>query len=67
MRAIIFPQKGSLSRGINIPLIKIRENLIRAESIIIWEGVSVAGDARRTPSEEKQKEDKIIHPPSKTG
>jgi len=67
IKAIAFPQKGSISTGINIPLMNIRGNLTRAESIIIWEGASVAGAARSVPSEEKQKAERITPPARRKG
>ena len=46
--------------GTKIPLIKISGKRIRLESIIIWEGERIEGDAKRTPKEAKQKEASII-------
>jgi len=39
-----------------MPLIKIRGNLIREESIIACEGASAAEEDKRTPNEEKHRE-----------
>ena len=58
--AINFPRAGNLSKDINIPLIKIIGMRTRFESIIMLEGVSVAGEESKTPKQEKQKLDKTI-------
>lgn len=41
--------------GMKTPLIKIRGNLMRVESIITFAGISVGGEDNRTPMAEKQK------------
>jgi hypothetical protein len=46
--------------GIRIPLIKISGKRITLDSIIILEGDFDAGEARSTPSEEKQKDARIV-------
>jgi len=58
--AIAFPQTGILSIGINTPLMNIRGNRTRFESIIIFDGLSVGGDEIRLPRAEKQKADKTM-------
>ena len=46
----------NLSKGIKIPLMKIKGKRMRLENIIIWEGERRDGDESKTPREEKQKE-----------
>ncbi len=46
--------------GMNIPLIKIRGNLIKLDNIIIFDGLSVGGAEISTPNDEKQKDAKIV-------
>ncbi len=43
-------------RGTNTPLMKIMGNFTRFASIITLDGLSVGGDERRMPKEEKQRE-----------
>jgi len=47
-------------KGIKIPLMKIKGKRTRLENIIIWEGERSDGEESKTPSEEKQKEDRRI-------
>ena len=51
---------GIWLRGINIPLIKIKGNFIREDSIIMLEGLSVGGADKTNPNAEKQKEAKTV-------
>jgi hypothetical protein len=51
---------GIWLRGINIPLIKIKGNFIREDSIIILDGLSVGGADKTNPNAEKQKEANIV-------
>ncbi len=44
----------------NIPLIKIIGNLIKVDSIIIFDGLSVGGAEITSPKEEKQKAARIV-------
>ena len=47
------------SRGTNIPLMNIKGNLTRLESIMTLEGAFEDGEARRTPSDAKQRQPRI--------
>ena len=58
--AINLPKGGNLSKDINIPLIKTMGIRTKFESIIMLEGVSVAGEESKIPRQEKQKLDKAI-------
>ena len=46
--------------GTNIPLMKIKGNLIKLDNIIIFDGLSVGGAEINIPNEEKQKAAKIV-------
>ncbi len=46
--------------GMKIPLMNIKENLIRFDSIIISDGLSVGGADSSKPRDEKQKADRIV-------
>ena len=46
--------------GTNTPLIKIKVNFIKVDSIIIFDGLSVAGAEINSPREEKQKAAMIV-------
>ena len=46
--------------GMKIPLIKINGNLIKVDSIIIFDGLSVGGAEISSPIDEKQKAAKIV-------
>ena len=60
MGAIIFPQAGISSIGMNTPLMNINGNLTRFESIITFDGLSVGGDESKLPNAEKQKAERTI-------
>ncbi len=60
IEATIFPQKGILSRGMNMPLMKTNGNLTRVESIMMLDGAFVGGVDNSRPNEEKQAPAKII-------
>jgi hypothetical protein len=47
---------GIWLRGMNTPLIKIKGNFIREDSIIMLDGLSVGGADKTSPNAEKQKE-----------
>jgi len=64
--AIIFPRAGNLLTGMKIPLIKTRGKRTILESIIMLEGLSVAGAESKIPKQEKQKPERMIVP-SKIG
>ena len=59
MKEIIFQEPIWLI-GTNIPLIKIKGNLIKLESIIMLEGLSVGGEEIKSPKDEKQKAASIV-------
>jgi hypothetical protein len=50
----------NFAKGIKIPLMKIKGKRTRLENIIIWEGERRDGEESKTPSEEKQKEERRI-------
>ncbi len=58
--AITLPQKGNSLKGRKIPLMKTRGNLTSEDSIIIFDGVPVGGEERRSPMMEKHREARIM-------
>ena len=46
--------------GVNIPLMKIKGNLIKVDNIIIFDGLSVGGAEINNPKDEKQKAAKSV-------
>lgn len=46
--------------GVNIPLMKIKGNLIKVDNIIIFDGLSVGGAEINSPKDEKQKAAKSV-------
>ena len=55
-----FPQAGSSSSGMKMPLMKTKENFTMEESIWMVAGMLVGGEENMSPSEEKQEADRII-------
>jgi len=60
IEASILPHKGRSFRGMKIPLINTRGNLITVEIILILAGVSEGGVDIKDPREEKQNDARNI-------